>query len=211
PHIPAAFKAAITPWRIGPDRAACGAAAFNKQRVIVPNISNDPRWPDDARDLTLSHGFSATWSEPLISKDGEVLGTFGMYYTEPRSPSASDLQLIEGAAHVALIAIQSDRSQTALQRAYQEIKQSEARLRKIIATIPTLAWCSLPDGTGIFWNRRWHEYTGLSLEVVRGWGWQDAIHPEDLKEITDKWLGFLATGQPGEVEGRLRRFDGVYR
>src|SRR4029077_7445474 len=158
PRVPAAFKAAITPWRIGPDRASCGAAAFTRQRVIVPNISNDPRWPDDARDLTLSHGFSAAWSEPLISKDGEVLGTFGMYYTEPRSPSASDLQLIEGAAHVALIAIQSDRSQTALQRAYQEIKQSEARLRKIIATIPTLAWCSLPDGTGIFWNRRWHEY-----------------------------------------------------
>jgi formate hydrogenlyase transcriptional activator len=47
--------------------------------------------------------------------------------------------------------------------------------------------------------------------VVRGWGWQDAIHPEDLKEITDKWLGFLAAGQSGEVEGRLRRFDGAYR
>jgi formate hydrogenlyase transcriptional activator len=211
PHVPAEFKAAITPWRIGPDRAACGAAAFTKQRVIVPNISNDPRWPDEARDLTLSHGFSATWSEPLISKDGEVLGTFGMYYAEPRSPSASDLQLIEGAAHVALIAIQSDRSQTALQHAYQEIKQSEGRLRKIIDTIPTLAWCSLPDGTGEFWNKQWHDYTGLTPEAVRGWGWQDAIHPEDLKEITDKWLGFLATGQPGEVEGRLRRFDGVYR
>jgi formate hydrogenlyase transcriptional activator len=112
---------------------------------------------------------------------------------------------------VALIAIQSDRSKTALQRAYQEIKQSEDRLRKIIDTIPTLAWCSLPDGTGEFWNRRWHDYTGLSPEAVRGWGWQDAIHPEDLKEITDKWLGFLASGQPGEVEGRLRRFDGTYR
>jgi PAS domain-containing protein len=48
-------------------------------------------------------------------------------------------------------------------------------------------------------------------DKLRGWGWQDAIHPEDLKEITDKWLGFLAAGQPGEVEGRLRRFDGSYR
>src|SRR5258708_951707 len=106
---------------------------------------------------------------------------------------------------------QGDRSQSALQRAYQEIKQSEDRLRKIIDTIPTLAWCSSPDGTGEFWNRRWHDYTGLSPEAVRGWGWQDAIHPEDLKEITDKWLGSLASGQPCEVEGRLRRFDGVYR
>src|SRR5882724_10233543 len=48
PRVPATFKAAITPWRIGPARASCGAAAFTKQRVIVPNISNDPRWPDDA-------------------------------------------------------------------------------------------------------------------------------------------------------------------
>jgi formate hydrogenlyase transcriptional activator len=132
-------------------------------------------------------------------------------YAEPRTPSETDLRLIEGAGHIAVIAIEGERSQAALHRAYQEIKQSEGRLRKIIDTIPTLAWCSLPDGTGIFWNRRWHEYTGLSLEVVRGWGWQDAIHPEDLKEITDKWLGFLAAGQPGEVEGRLRRFDGAYR
>src|SRR5260370_795612 len=44
PHVPATFKAAVTPWRIGPDRASCGAAAFTKRRVIVPNISNDPRW-----------------------------------------------------------------------------------------------------------------------------------------------------------------------
>ncbi len=104
-----------------------------------------------------------------------------------------------------------ERSQEALRSAFEEIRNSEARLRKIIDTIPTLAWCSLPDGTGIFWNRRWIEYTGVTLEAARGWGWQDAIHPEDLKDITDKWLGFLAAGQPGEVEGRLRRFDGVYR
>jgi formate hydrogenlyase transcriptional activator len=153
----------------------------------------------------------AAWSQPLLSKNQQVLGTFGMYYTEPRTPGETDLRLIEGAGHIAVIAIEGERSQEALRCAYEEIRNSEARLRKIIDTIPTLAWCSLPDGTGIFWNRRWHEYTGLSLEVVRGWGWQDAIHPEDLKEITDKWLGFLAAGQPGEVEGRLRRFDGAYR
>src|SRR6266403_1792126 len=97
PHVPGTFKTAITPWRIGPNRASCGAAAFTKQRVIVPNISKDLRWPDDARDLTLSHGFSAAWSEPLISKDGEVLGTLAMYYPEPRAPLSSDFELINAA------------------------------------------------------------------------------------------------------------------
>src|SRR5713101_2986821 len=210
PRLPKGWIEAITPLDIGPTIGSCGSAAALKRRVIASDIATDPLWVD-RRDLALSYGLRAAWSQPLLSTNQQVLGTFGMYYAEPRTPSASDLQLIEGAAHVALIAIQSDRSQSALQQAYQEIKQSEARLRKIIDTIPTLAWCSLPDGTGEFWNRRWHEYTGLAPEAARGWGWQDAIHPEDLKEITDKWLGFLASGQPGEVEGRMRRFDGVYR
>jgi formate hydrogenlyase transcriptional activator len=126
---------------------------------------------------------------------------------------AQDVDAIptEGADHIAVIAVEGERSQEALRSASEEIRNSEARLLKIIDTIPTHAWCTLPDGTGIFWNRRWLEYTGLSLEVLRGWGWQNAIHPEDLKKITDKWRRDLAAGQPGEVEGRLRRFDGVYR
>src|SRR3984893_8060894 len=210
PRLANGWIEAITPLEIGPTVGSCGSAAFMKQRVIVSDIATDPLWANH-RDLALSYGLRAAWSQPLLSKNQHVLGTFGMYYTEPRTPSETDLGLIEGAGHIAVIAIEGERTQEALRSAFQEVRTSEARLRKIIDTIPTLAWCSLPDGTGIFWNRRWHEYTGLSLEVVRGWGWQDAIHPEDLKEITDKWLGFLAAGQPGEVEGRLRRFDGVYR
>ena len=125
----------------------------------------------------------------------------------------TDCEKPDGTTHDGAVASRQNEfsSRQDLERALQESRESEARLRKIVYTIPTLAWRSLPDGTGEFWNRRWHEYTGLTPEAVRGWGWQDAIHPEDLKEITDKWLGFLASGQPGEVEGRLRRFDGVYR
>src|SRR3984885_713151 len=210
PGLPKAWIEAITPLKIGPCVGSCGTAASVKQRVIVSDIATDPLWAD-YRDLALSHGLRAAWSQPLLSKNQKILGTFCVSYAEPRTPNETDLRLIEGAGHIAVIAIEGERSQEALRSAFEEIRNSEARLRKIIDTIPTLAWCTLPDGTGIFWNQRWQEYTGLSLEVVHGWGWQDAIHPEDLKEITDKWLGFLGTGQPGEVEGRLRRFDGVYR
>src|ERR1700688_386118 len=210
PRLAKGWIEAITALEIGPTVGSCGSAAFLKHRVIVSDIATDPLWAN-FRELALSYGLRAAWFQPLLSKNQHVLGTFGMYYTEPRTPGETDLRLIEGAGHIAVIAIEGERTQEALRRAFEEVRNSEARLRKIIDTIPTLAWCSLPDGTGIFWNRRWHEYTGLCLEVVRGWGWQKAIHPEDLKEITDKWLGFLAAGQPGEVEGRLRRFDGVYR
>jgi formate hydrogenlyase transcriptional activator len=119
--------------------------------------------------------------------------------------------LIEGAANIAVIAIKGERSQTALKKAFEEIKQSEARLRKIIDTIPTLAWCGLPDASKEFFNKRWHDYTGLSPEEASGWGWKVTIHPDDLEKLMDRSFKFLASEEPGEVEARMRRFDGEYR
>lgn len=210
PTLSDEYRIATDGVSIGPQVGSCGAAAYLGQPVFVFDVLSHPHFAS-FRDLIVRTGMRASWSSPIISHGGKVLGTFGMFYREVREPGPAEIQLIDDASRIAGIAIERDRSQEALRRAFEEIRNSEARLRKIIDTIPTLAWCSLPDGTGVFWNRRWHEYTGLPLEAVRGWGWQDAIHPEDLKEITDKWLGFLASGQPGEVEGRLRRFDGVYR
>src|SRR5215831_8804833 len=182
PHVPPAFATAITPWPIGPNKGSCGTAAFTKSRVIIPDISNDPLWPDEARSLALSHGFCAAWSEPLISKDGEVLGTFCISYPQRRTPNQQDIELIEGAGHIARIAIERHRSQEALLRALDEIKNSEVKLRQVIDTIPALAWCARPDGSIEFLNKRWHEYTGLSPAEAIGWGFQAAFHPEDRKD-----------------------------
>ncbi len=211
PHVPAAFTRAITPWPIGPNRGSCGTAAFTKQRVVIPDISNDPRWPDEARDLALTNGFCAAWSEPLISKDGEVLGTFCVSYAEPRTPNSRDLQLINEAGHIALIAIELERSHRALTNALVEIKNSEDRLRTIIDTIPALAWSARPDGSAEFFNRRWLDYAGLSAEEASDWGWTVALHQEDRARLTDYWRRLLPSGEAGEIEARLRRFDGEFR
>ena len=185
PRVPAAFTSAITPWSIGPNRGSCGTAAFTKQRVIIPDISNDPRWPDEAREFALEHGFCAAWSEPLISKDGEVLGTFCLSYAEPRIPNRRDLELIEAASHIALIAIELERSHRALKGALVEIKNSENRLRTIIDTIPALAWSARPDGSAEFFNRRWLDYAGLSAEEASDWGWAVVLHPGDRGRVMD--------------------------
>ena len=94
---------------------------------------------------------------------------------------------------------------------WRGIKNSEARLRQVIDTIPTLAWCNLPDGPNEFLNKRWHEYTGLSPEESNGWGWQVAFHPDDLPPLMERWSELLASGESGEMEARLRRYDGAYR
>jgi formate hydrogenlyase transcriptional activator len=98
-----------------------------------------------------------------------------------------------------------------LERAIQESRESEARLRKIVDTIPTLAWCNLPDGSNEFVNQRWCDYTGLSPEEVQRVGCKVAIHPEDLPKWLDEWRTLVASGEGGEIEARLRRHDGAYR
>jgi formate hydrogenlyase transcriptional activator len=107
--------------------------------------------------------------------------------------------------------VTSQRSQEALERALDELENSESKLRQVIDTIPTLAWCNLPDGSNEFLNKRWHEYTGLSPEESHGWGWQVAFHPEDIPPLMGKWRELLVSGEPGEIEARLRRLDGVFR
>src|SRR6266516_3926521 len=84
-----------------------------------------------------------------------------------------------------------------LEKAFNETKKSAAHLRKIIDTIPTLAWCNLSDGSNEFVNQRWCDYTGLS--------------PEDLPKWLDEWRKLVASGAGGEIEARLRRHDGAYR
>jgi formate hydrogenlyase transcriptional activator len=104
-----------------------------------------------------------------------------------------------------------DASKQDLQQALQESKKSEARLRKIIDTIPALAWCNLSDGSNEFVNQRWSDYTGLSQEEVKRVGCKVAIHPEDLPKWLDQWRALIASGAGGEIEARLRRHDGAYR
>src|SRR5438128_12608076 len=90
-------------------------------------------------------------------------------------------------------------------------KEAEDQLRMMIDKMPTLAWSCRPDGTTEFLNQRWLDYTGLSLEASLGWGWKVAIHPDDLEKLMNTWLRVLASGEPGDEEARLRRFDGEYR
>jgi formate hydrogenlyase transcriptional activator len=92
-----------------------------------------------------------------------------------------------------------------------ERKRAEDKIRQVVDAIPTLAWCNLPDGPNEFLNKRWHDYTGLSPEESHGWGWQVAFHPEDLPPLMKKWQELLISGEPGEIEARIRRFDGVFR
>jgi PAS domain S-box-containing protein len=91
------------------------------------------------------------------------------------------------------------------------LREGEAHLRKVINTIPGLVWIARADGHIEYHNQRWIDYTGLTAEQAKGWGWRAAIHPEDLPALAAKWKSLLEAGAAGEGEARFRRFDGEYR
>jgi formate hydrogenlyase transcriptional activator len=95
---------------------------------------------------------------------------------------------------------------------YAQLADSEeTRLRTIIDMVPSFLWTSLPDGSKEYLNKRWYDYTGLSLEEGEGWGWKVVVHPEDLDRLVQEWLAIMDSRKPGELETRIRRYDGVYR
>jgi PAS domain S-box-containing protein len=91
------------------------------------------------------------------------------------------------------------------------VNHSADQLRGFLDSIPTLAWSAASDGTAESFNQRWLDYTGLSAVAALGWGWKEAIHPDDLPRLLNAFQQARASGQPFEFEGRLRRFDGEFR
>lgn len=109
PSLPTEYRNAIHNAAIGEGQGSCGTAAYRNERVIVRDIATDPKW-DNFRDLALPHGLAACWSEPIRAGNGQVVGTFALYYDTPREPEPSDLRIIEAAAARAGIMIERARA-----------------------------------------------------------------------------------------------------
>jgi PAS domain S-box-containing protein len=100
----------------------------------------------------------------------------------------------------------------AYQMRVRQLQEQEKKFRDAVETMPALAFVADPEGSRTFFNRGWLEYTGLKSEQASGSGWEAAIHPDDVKCLTEQWRESLATGEPLDYEARLRRgSDGVYR
>jgi len=209
--VPREWLPVVSPLRISPHAGCCGAAAFLKERVIVADVATDINWLDAYRDLAIKNGIRAAWSEPILTKDGEVLGTFALYSSASRIPTDAEIELIEGARHIALIAIERQRSQAALALALETIKTNEESLRLIVDSIPGQIAVMTAGGEVELVNRQILEYFGKTTEELQNWATSNSFHPDDILPTIDAWKRALETGQPFEFENRGRRADGVYR
>src|SRR6202795_525899 len=98
-----------------------------------------------------------------------------------------------------------------LSDALEKLSQEATRLQTVIDTVPSYWWTSFPHESKEYLNKRWYEYTGLSLEQGKGWGWKVVVHPDDLDHLVREWRDLLDAPKPGELETRIRRYDGEYR
>ena len=144
---------------IGDGVGSCGTAAFLKQRVVITDALAHEYW-EGHRDVVEIGGFRACWSEPVLDRDGEVLGTFAIYQDVPREPGEDSLHVIEAAARLASIAIQ---------RA-QVIRDLRVRDRALASTSNgiIIVDATQPDLPVIYCNRAFERITGYSSSDVIG-------------------------------------------
>ena len=151
PSLPEAYVHAIDGVAIGSTVGLCGTATFTRRQVIVSNIADDPLWTDH-RGLALCHGLRACWSMPVTSSDGSVLGTFAVYYREPKQPTQADLQLIERAAHIVCTAIERKQNEEAL-------RASEAFNVSVLNSLSAQIAVLNSQGIIIAVNKPWGRFT----------------------------------------------------
>jgi signal transduction histidine kinase len=126
PSLPDSYANAIDGLRIGPKAGSCGTAMYRREPVIVTDILQDPLW-EPYRSLAEPHGFRACWSTPILAHSATVLGSFAMYYREPRSPSSAETQALKMATHLAGIAIERKLAREERER----LRQAQADLARI--------------------------------------------------------------------------------
>jgi PAS domain S-box-containing protein len=210
PSLPESYRRAIDGLPIGVAAGSCGTAAHLGRPVIVSDIARDPLWRD-YKQLALDIGFQSCWSTPIVSGQGELLGTFAMYHRRPFSPSSVHFALIDLATHLARIAIERANAEREHQR-LQDAKDFADRYRMVLAATGEAVWDWEVESGAVLWNGGWTAfgYGGEHQRRTVDW-WIERIHPEDTERVRRSFEQAVDSGQlHWEEEYRFRRMDGTF-
>jgi PAS domain S-box-containing protein len=206
PSLPESYVRAVDGEPIGERAGSCGTAAFRREQVVTEDIETDPLW-EDYRGLAAQYGLRACWATPICDAQRRVLGTFAMYFREPRRPDQGHLRLIEMATHTAAIAILKQREKDAL-------LESEARLRLAVHASNIGLWDWDIAADHIYYSPEWKSQLGYRQDDIpdRFEEWESRLHPEDRARALLEVKAYLASPVGShEDEFRLRHKDGSYR
>jgi len=207
PDLSPQYCAAIEGAEIGDNKGSCGTAAYLKEKIVVSDIENDPRW---AAYLDLAHmeGVKACWSFPILDSNNNVLGTFAIYYKKIKAPTPDEESTLERAKNLLMIIIENKIS-------VEAVKSSNQNYDMVALATNDAIWD---------WNVETDEVTrtGQGLKILFGYDpqevasekdfWYTAIHPDDLRRVKDKQVVIM--NNPNEIywedEYRFRKKDGKY-
>jgi diguanylate cyclase (GGDEF)-like protein/PAS domain S-box-containing protein len=205
PSLPTEYSRAIDGAAIGPNAGSCGTAAYLGKQVVVSDIESDALWTD-YRDLARRFGLRACWSTPIFDAANRVLGTFALYFDEPRSPTALHQDAIGIATHVAAIAIESDRRQ-------RVINESQERYRLLNLATNDAVWDWDVKANTLWWNENVERLFGYAPDEVPsdyGW-WVERVHPDDRQRVHESLqVAADSSATSWHEDYRFRRKDGSY-
>ena len=170
---------------------------------VQPDIQHDMRLSDTQKQSLADAGVGASLNVPLV-KSGQLVAILGIDYPEPHDFPADEIDLVLEVAERTWAAVERARVEAAL-------RVTEARFRTVAELVPDLLWEVEPDGSTSWFNERWAEYSGQTLDEALRRGWMGLIHPDDRERSAASYAKAIATGETLVQEHRFRRHDGAYR
>ncbi|MCH7831540.1 MAG: PAS-domain containing protein [Proteobacteria bacterium] len=182
PSLPDDYNQAVDGTKIGRKAGSCGAAAFLGETVIVEDIQTHPNWKG-FKDVAGKAGLRACWSQPIVTAAGKVMGTFAMYYREPRKPTPPDLEIIEDAARLAGIAIEHKRMK-------ETARQNEERLLGAIESLQDAFALYDSEDRLIAFNDSYRKIRPCADEIMaRGGTFEDLLHENIRRGVISEAVG----------------------
>lgn len=179
PHLPKDFNSVIDGLAVGPSQCSCGTAAYMGERVIVEDVLDHPFW-EEYKEHCERAGLRACWSEPIVSSNGEILGTFAMYFRNPRKPALDDIEFMKAMANLAGIAIERKQIEGALRR-------GEERYRTLVDTMSEGLVIVDQDARITYVNNRTCTMLERSREELYGRSLRDLVD-EKNRDVLDKHM-----------------------
>lgn len=190
----------------------CAHALLQEDGLVVPDATQDPRF--NCNDLVSAEGGIRFYAGRLLkSRDGLPLGTLCVLDTcvRPEGLTALQAETLDVLARQVMAQFELRLAIREREQGVAALAESEARFRVLADSMPQMVWSTRPDGFHDYYNARWYEFTGTPPGSTDGEAWNGMFHPEDQDRAWARWRHSLETGEPYEIEYRLRRHDGVYR
>jgi len=181
----------------------------NQQPLIIPSLDAETRFPAVA-EMLKNRGVRSVCALPLTTVHRR-LGGLAVGSIETDAYSKEEVSFLSLVANQVALAVDDALNFDASQQAKAALRASEENFRLIVDSIPAFAWYAGPDGKLEYLNQRILDYTAERVEDLVGFGWAKVLHSQDVERTRKAWLHSVETGEPCEVDQRVRRFDNIYR